>query len=273
MKYGKKLLFCLFCLFSLTSCSIKISPYNGLPGEIISSLIIVAIGLILFFIVFLVARKTDPLKRPKGIMLVAEMCVEKMEAFVVENMGKRFRKFTPYALAVSFYIFMCFTIGLIGLPSPMTYYMVPFSLALCTFIMIHATSIHYEHWHYFKRYTSPFAIFLPINLLSMWAPLLSLSFRLLGNAISGWVLMDIVHSGTQLLSNAIAGSGSFDFIAPIVTPVLHAYFDIFSGYIQTLVFVMLTMLFISQEAPEEDEMVIEPVKKEKKKEKRKTKMV
>ena len=40
---------------------------------------------------------------------------------------------------------------------------------------------------------------------------------------------------------------------PIATPLLHAYFDLFSGFVQTMVFVFLTALFIAQERPEEIE--------------------
>ena len=39
-------------------------------------------------------------------------------------------------------------------------------------------------------------------------------------------------------------------LIPFVTPVLHAYFDAFSTFIQTLVFVYLTTLFVAQEKPE-----------------------
>ena len=42
------------------------------------------------------------------------------------------------------------------------------------------------------------------------------------------------------------------FIAPFVTPVLHAYFDLFSGLIQTVVFLFLSMIFIANEGPEDD---------------------
>ena len=185
MKHYRFLLLSVLSLFLLTSCDLGLpaSTIEGIPGEIYSSLIIVIIGVILFFIIFLKAKKADPLKRPKGILLVAEMAVEKMEGLVVETMGRRYRNFTGYIMAVSFYIFMCFTIGLIGLPSPMTLYIVPFTIALCTFILIHANSVRFTKWKYFKRYIDPFPLFLPINLLSMWAPLLSLSFRLFTNFV------------------------------------------------------------------------------------------
>ena len=37
-----------------------------------------------------------------------------------------------------------------------------------------------------------------------------------------------------------------------VAPLLHCYFDIFSGFIQTLVFCTLTTMFISGKLPDEE---------------------
>lgn len=85
-------------------------------------------------------------------------------------------------------------------------------------------------------------------MLSMWSPLLSLSFRLFGNALSGWILMGLLYDALMGLSNMIFKLPFF--IAPVVAPILHAYFDVFSGFIQTTVFVFLTMLFVSNEVPE-----------------------
>ena len=78
-----------------------------------------------------------------------------------------------------------------------------------------------------------------------------------GNAIVGWVLISLLNSllgniSAAIFSFAPAGLNSV-FITPIVTPVFHAYFDLFSGFIQTMVFVFLTMLFIAQERPEDIE--------------------
>ena len=69
-------------------------------------------------------------------------------------------------------------------------------------------------------------------------------------------MMQLVYGATQALSNAIAGlfgasGGVFNFIGPIIAPVLHAYFDLFAGFIQTLVFVTLTMVLIGNDIPED----------------------
>ena len=89
----------------------------------------------------------------------------------------------------------------------------------------------------------------------MWAPLLSLTLRLFGNAIAGWVLLTIVEYALRDLSAMIFAFIPSDFnqvfLAPIPLAILHAYFDLFSGLIQTTVFISLTAIFIGQEVPEE----------------------
>ena len=99
-------------------------------------------------------------------------------------------------------------------------------------------------------------------IITMWAPLLSLTLRLFGNALSGFSIMALVYAALEALSSdifrpifGITGggiSGADIIIAPIITPVLHLYFDLFSSFIQTLVFSMLTMIFISQEQVEDE---------------------
>ena len=223
--------------------------------EVISSLIVIFIILILAIIVGIQARHQDPLKKPKGLLLIAEIGVNFFDGLVENLMGPYFKGFGGYIMAVAVYLFLSFIFGLCGLPSPVTYMAVPLSLSFLTFMLIHITSARYTKWGYFKRYIDPIPIFLPINLISMWAPVLSLTLRLLGNAIAGWTLMSIVYVALENLSTMIfsfipAGWNSL-MIAPIITPVLHAYFDLFSGFIQTTVFIFLSMCLISNEVPDE----------------------
>ena len=69
--------------------------------------------------------------------------------------------------------------------------------------------------------------------------------------------MSIVYFALQNLSGMLFGfMGDIGwnqvFIAPFITPVLHLYFDLFSGLIQTTIFIFLTMINIGIEAPEEE---------------------
>jgi len=234
----------------------------GLRPEVISSLMVMGIILILTFIIFIQAHFHDPLKKPTGLLFLADLGVKFFDGLVEDMMGPRFKGFGGYVMAVAVYLFLSFIFGLTGLPSPVTNLAVPLSLALCTFILIHATSIKYTKLKYFKRYIEPIPVLLPVNLLSMWAPLLSMSLRLFGNAISGFCLMTLVYNGLRMVSGAIFSfievSGPVEvnqlFIAPFVAPILHLYFDLFSGLIQTTIFIFLTMINIGLEAPEDDDI-------------------
>ena len=235
---------------------------TGLRPEVISSLIVMFIIIVLTFIVFIQAHFHDPLKKPTGLLFLAEVGVKFFDGLVSDMMGPRFKGFGGYVMAVAVYLFIAFIFGLTGLPSPVTNLAVPLSLALCTFIMIHATSIKYTKLKYFKRFVDPIPVFLPINLISMWAPLLSMTLRLFGNAISGFCLMTIVYNGLRSLSANVfsfletAGPVEWNqiFFAPFIAPILHLYFDLFSALIQTTIFIFLTMINIGLEAPDDEDI-------------------
>ena len=243
-----------------------------IPGEVISSLIVILIIIVLSIIIAIQAHFQDPLKKPKGLLLLAEIGVKFFDGFAGELVGGALPNFGGFVMGVAVYLFLAFIFGLTGLPSPVTYMAVPLSLGLTTFLLIHFTSARFTKWRYFKRYVDPFPVFLPINLISMWAPLLSLTLRLFGNAVAGWVLLTIVESALRDASASIfsfmpvvesgiaAGNWNEIFLSPIPTAILHAYFDLFSGLIQTIVFIFLTTIFVGQEIPEE--LIVNPLTNE-----------
>lgn len=235
---------------------------SGLSGETISSLLVMGILVLLSIYVAIRARFADPLKKPKGILFLVEVGVTFFDGLVESMMGKRYRNFGGFIMAVAVYLFLAFIFSLTGLPSPSVYLATPLSLGLIAFVAIHINAMRFNKWKYFKRFIEPIPVFLPVNLISMWAPLLSLTMRLFGNALAGWTLMTLVYSAFNNIGGSIIdfvsaqGTSSLHFgsvIAPFITPVLHAYFDLFSGLIQTVVFMFLTMIFVANEGPEDDD--------------------
>lgn len=224
-------------------------------GENLISYLVMLIVVILALIIFFVFRKLDPTKPEKGFAMLVVLAVEKIDGMVDDMMGKKYKGFGGYILGLTLYIGLSFLIGLMGLPGPMTSLANTFGIGLWTFILIHANAIKANKWGYFKRFIEPSPIMLPINLLSMWAPLLSISLRIFGNALSGFTLMSIIYWALGNVSKLIFGGfltvGPASIILPpLITPILHAYFDVFSGLIQTLIFIMLTMIQVAQEDPD-----------------------
>ena len=223
---------------------------NDIPPEIWVSVGIMGLLCIVSIIFGQIIKKADPLAKPSTAVVLTETVVGGMDNFVTGLMGDKGKKFVPYFLCVAMYLPLAFISGLFGLPSPVGYYVVPLCLALVTFVMIHVTAIKHQHWGYFKRFVDPFAVFLPINLVTFWSNLLSLSFRLLGNALAGTIILSMVYWATGAASDAILGIfgvSGINFIGPFVAPALHAYFDLFGAFIQTLVFLSLSCIFIVNE--------------------------
>ena len=70
--------------------------------------------------------------------------------------------------------------------------------------------------------------------------------------------MSIVYAGLQTMSASvfaalepIMGEWNQVFFAPLFTWILHLYFDLWSGFIQTTVFLSLTAIYVGQETPED----------------------
>ncbi len=242
--------------------------WNVLPPEFISSMLVMLIIIVLTFIVYFKQKKYTYLDKPKGIVNVAEFIVEFADKQVDELMGWRFNGFGGYVIALAAYIFLGCVVGIMGipnfivigedailnsdwwlkaLPNPFTNLAMPLSIGFCSLVLIEGYNLKYQHAKYFLKYIEPIPF---INLLSVWTPMLSLALRLFGNIFAGFCLSTMCYSAFAELAN---GFGLI--AAPIVMPLIHAYFDIFSGAIQTMVFCMITMMNIGQAAPEDEEVV------------------
>ncbi|MCI1734565.1 MAG: F0F1 ATP synthase subunit A [Bacilli bacterium] len=238
------------------------------PPEAITSFLVMAIIIVFSFVVYVKQKKYGPLDKPKGIVNITEMAIEAIDKQVDENMGVAYRGTGYFFAVLSAYIFLGFFIGMMGLPNfiylgedsllnsshlfaalpnPFTNLAFPLSIGLIMWVLTQLNYIHYSKWGYLLQFVEPIPI---VGILTIWAPLVSISLRLFGNAFAGFCLSTIVYVAFSQMFN---GFGLL--LAPVVMPFFHAYFDIFSGFIQALVFVTLTMVNISQQGPDQDEQL------------------
>ncbi len=226
----------------MISSTVLATVHITLQVELVFSLIIIGALCCLFVYTGMKIKVADPLERPKGIVLVCETGVEIVYNYMKSIMPSQFEKnYYPY-FAVMFVYLVCSNLsGLIGFDAPTSNYSITLSITLITFVLIQYSSIKTKGGlTYIKDLVWP-----PTNLLGTIAPLVSLSMRLFGNILSGTILMGLVYSFTGWLSSFII---PVNFLGPIVAPILHVYFDLFAGCIQTLVFVTLSSILIAIEA-------------------------
>ncbi len=177
---------------------------------------------------------------PTGFQNVVELLVETIDGMVEKSMGVHAKKFRNYIGTIFIFIFISNISGLFGLRPPTADYGVTLPLGLITFGLIQYNNIKYNKFGAFTGLFKPLPFLFPINLIGEIAVPFSLSLRLFGNVLSGTVMMSLIYS---LLSKFAIGWPGF----------LHIYFDVFSGAIQTYVFCMLTMVFVSDKMPASSE--------------------
>ena len=200
------------------------------------SLLIICVGLILLALVVRLKLK-DTEGKPSGLQNAMEMAVEMLDGMVKSSMGKSAAKYQNYIGVLFLFLLFSNLSGLLGLRPPTADYGVTFPLGIITFVLIQYNNIKWNKVGAFTDLFKPLPFLFPINLIGEIAVPFSLSLRLFGNVLSGTVIMALIYG---LLSK----------VAFLWPGVLHAYFDVFSGAIQTYVFCMLTMVFISQKVPE-----------------------
>jgi F-type H+-transporting ATPase subunit a len=224
---------------------------------IILETILMAVGIIVLAKKF---DKADPLAKPKGILVPVIWAVEAVLKTCTDNVGKtKAEKLVPYVLVLWMYIFISNIISLFGLSSPTANLSVTLLLAFITWCLIQYVELKYGGLKgYLHSFLEPIPVMLPMNIFGKFSTMVSMSLRLFGNILCGGIMMQLIYSFCQWISNSlvslITGTDStvFNFIAPVVAPLLHAYFDLFAGFIQTLVFVTLTIVLIGNDIPDEE---------------------
>ena len=194
----------------------------------------------------------DPLSKPTGIVLIVMMAAEIIDDMVKDKTNDKVAKYlSPYILSTIIYIFLCNIVGLFNLETPTSNYSVTLVLAAISCVLIEVYSSRAKGAkEYIKGWFEPFAPFVILNVLSKFSTLLSLSLRLFGNILSGGILMSVIYQMLSRVSNMIPVIGVLNIVGVIVAPVLHFYFDLFSGAMQAFIFTVLTISFIAKELPE-----------------------
>lgn len=180
---------------------------------------------------------------PGTFQNIVELIVEKLDNMSNGVMGKYSVTFRNYIGTIFIFILFSNISGLFALRAPTADYGTTLALGIITFCLIHFVQFKHNSlksiWVDMCSPLPPWLpIWFPINVISEIAVPISLSLRLFANVLSGTIMMALIY-------------GLLGWIATIWPAALHVYFDLFSGAIQTYVFCMLTMTYITNAYPSE----------------------
>ncbi|MCI5750893.1 MAG: F0F1 ATP synthase subunit A [Oscillospiraceae bacterium] len=189
----------------------------------------------------------------------AEWIVNFFEKTVSDTMGPKMTYYAPYLATIFCFALFGALLSLFGLRSMTVDINCTGTWALMTFVLITYWKIRNNGFGgYLKGFTEPVAVITPINILSEVATPISMAIRMFGNMAGGMIITSLIYAALTLASNAVYGLIGISLehfkIFQIGIPALFSiYFDLFSGVVQSYVFIMLTMAYVGDAANPEKE--------------------
>jgi F-type H+-transporting ATPase subunit a len=190
---------------------------------------LIMIGLI--GLAYLAMRKATIVPNP--VQNVIELVMLGLNSLIKDTMGDKGKPFIPLLVAEVFFIFTANMLGIIpGFYSPTASLNTTAAMAIVVFLLTHVIGIKTHGFKYVKSFMGPVwwltPLFIPVEIISHLSRPLSLSVRLFGN-IKG---EDLVFFILLVL-------------VPYLIPLPILLLMILTSVLQTFVFVLLTMLYIS----------------------------
>ncbi|MCI6087211.1 MAG: F0F1 ATP synthase subunit A [Absicoccus porci] len=223
---------------------------GGFHLEIPQSILVWFCLCILFAIFFYVAGKkidqADPSKKPTGVVYVAEEMLNAIMYVIKPNLREKTLEYLPIFGTLFFMMIVSNLMGLLGLQNPTSNVSFNGTLALSLFVMVQFYGIKKAGLvSRLKEWAQPFWFLYPLNLIGEVAPVISLTMRLFGNMLAGYIIMMLVYT----LMKITMPWGVLGYIA---TPFLHMYFDCFSAFIQSFIFFTLGSYFLGEQVAPTD---------------------
>ena len=170
---------------------------------------------------------------PTGFQNFFEVIVGGLENFIEEIMGPEGKHYFTLIAGLFLFILVCNLLGLIpGFDSPTANLNTTLALALCSFTATHYIGVKRHGIGYIKHFFGPMWALAPImfiiEIISHLDQVLSLSIRLFGNMMAKHQLLLVLA-----------------LLAPYIAPVPILGLGLLVSFVQALVFMLLTMLYLS----------------------------
>ena len=180
---------------------------------------------------FLAARRLSIY--PGRFQNVMEVIIGGFDALLNEIMGHNGRRFFPLIATLGIFILTANLLGIIpGFESPTSSINTTAALAIVVFLSTHVVGVRTHGVKYFKQFMGPVwwltPLMVPIEIISHFSRPLSLTFRLFGNIKGEDIVLLVVL-----------------FLVPTLVPLPVFILMIFTSLIQTVVFMLLAIMYIS----------------------------
>jgi F-type H+-transporting ATPase subunit a len=203
-------------------------PANPWSDWMVCEILVVLVMVVLFGYL----KNRLSVDKPGKLQHVFEVTYEFFKASAEEVVGHDGPRYLAFFGTIFLFILFMNLIGLIpGFNSPTMYPMVPFGLAVTTFLFYNGAGIRVHGIGYIKQFFGPLLflawLMLPIEIISHLARMLSLTVRLYANMFAG----ETVYL-------------TFISLTKVIAPVLFIALHLFVSFLQAYIFMVLAMVYV-----------------------------
>lgn len=186
-------------------------------------------------------KEADPSKAPTGIVYWSEELYNLCLYVVKGNLREMTERYLPIFGTLMVCMLLANLAGLTGFQNPTSNVSFNATLALMFFFMIQYNAVKKGGLKArLKELTEPIWILTPLNIIGDLALPISLTMRLFGNILAGTIISLLIYT-------VIKSVAPWGYLGLTLTPFIHAYFDIFSGVIQTYIFFTIGTYFLGEQ--------------------------
>ena len=226
------------------------TPENAVPWYTVMFVLAVALT---FVVIWVLKPRRPSVEEPGYGQLILEKGVLAVRDLLVDNVGPHALKYFPVVATFGILILISNLMGLIpGLMAPTSSTSVTFALGISSFVYYNAIGIRENGLAgHLKHFAGPipwlaFLLF-PIELISNFVRPLSLGIRLFGNLFGDeQILGTIGNLATKITVWLHAATGIPIPEGPWLLPVVIMPLSLFVAFMQTFIFVMLSIIYISE---------------------------
>jgi F-type H+-transporting ATPase subunit a len=230
----------------------ELSPFLGGFGQAIgfsqsNAFMLLALGLITLFIMAAAARGALV---PGRLQALGEASYEFIHGMVTEQVGDEGKKYFPFVFAIFMFVLFGNLLGMLPYAFTFTSHIaVTLTLAVIVFVTVTVIALMRHGMHFFSYFFPEGApvwlapIIIPVEVISYFSRVVSLSVRLFANMVAGHVMLKVFATFVVLLGG-LGAVGPFMAILPLSVNIALVGFEFLVAFLQAYVFAILTSIYL-----------------------------
>ena len=230
----------------------ELSPFLGGFGQAIgfsqsNAFMLLALGLITLFVMAAAARGALV---PGRLQSLGEASYEFIHGMVTEQVGEEGKKYFPFVFAIFMFVLFGNLLGMLPYAFTLTSHIaVTLTLAVIVFVTVTVIALMRHGMHFFSYFFPEGApvwlapIIIPVEVISYFSRVVSLSVRLFANMVAGHVMLKVFATFVVLLGG-LGAVGPFVAILPLSVNIALVGFEFLVAFLQAYVFAILTSIYL-----------------------------